>query len=181
LVLAHTYDFPLVYTPVAPSGLHQAPGYTEIPTEAGDVAVVFGTVARVDVAVVDLAVVEVANLGEVVGDVTIAPNCGAADHGAITNPAHDELSRFLILPHSLLSIDKFQRAFTEIQLPRYVHKYDFSGGVQFDGSLSLLRWFTLSVTASNVRLSLVSLAYAFLVALDHAQAPESHASFNATT
>jgi hypothetical protein len=168
-----------VYTPVAPSGLHQAPGYTEIPTEAGDVAVVFETVARVEVA--GVAVGDVAVGDVTTGDVSIVPATGAADHGAITNPAHDELSRFLILPHSLLSIDKFQRAFMEIQLPRYVHKYDFSGGVQFDGSLSLLRWFTLSVTASNVRLSLVSLAYAFLVALDHAQAPESHASFNATT
>jgi hypothetical protein len=92
-----------VYTPVAPSGLHQAPGYTETPTEAGDVAVgevavVFGTVAVGDVAVVfgTVAVGEVA-----VGDVSIVPISGASDHGAITNPAHDELSRFLILPHSL--------------------------------------------------------------------------------
>ena len=103
LVLAHTYDFPLVYTPVAPSGLHQAPGYTETPTDAGEVAVVFGTVAVGDVAVVfgtvaegDVAVGEVA-----VGDVRIVPISGASDHGAITNPAHDELSRFLIRPHSL--------------------------------------------------------------------------------
>ena len=51
-----------MYTPVAPSGLHQAPGYTETPTGAGDVAVgevavgevavVFGTVAVGEVAVV---------------------------------------------------------------------------------------------------------------------------------
>ncbi len=75
-----------MYTPVAPSGLHQAPGYTETPTEAGEVAVVFGTVAVGDVAV---------------GDVRIVPISGASDHGAITNPAHDELSRFLIRPHSL--------------------------------------------------------------------------------
>ena len=96
MVLAHTYDFPLVYTPVAPSGLHQAPGYTETPTDAGDVAVgevavVFGTVAVGDVAVGEVAV----------GDVRIVPISGASDHGAITNPAHDELSRFLIRPHSL--------------------------------------------------------------------------------
>jgi len=123
LVLAHTYDFPLVCTPVAPSGLHQAPGYTETPTEAGDVAVgevavgavvvvdvavVFGTVAVGDVAVGEVAVGEVAvvfgtvALGEVaVGDVRIVPISGASDHGSITNPAHDELSRFLIRPHSL--------------------------------------------------------------------------------
>jgi len=92
-----------VYTPVAPSGLHQAPGYTETPTETGavaigDVAVVFGTVAVGEVAVVfgTVAVGEVA-----VGDVSIVPISGASDHGAITNPAHDELSRFLIRPHSL--------------------------------------------------------------------------------
>ena len=77
--------------PFAPSGLHQAPGYTETPTEAGavaagEVAVVFGTVVAGEVAV---------------GDVSIVPISGASDHGAITNPAHDELSRFLIRPHSL--------------------------------------------------------------------------------
>ena len=90
-----------MYKPVAPSGLHQAPGYTETPTEAGavavgevavgEVAVVFGTVAEGDVAVGEVAV----------GDVRIVPISGASDHGAITNPAHDELSRFLIRPHSL--------------------------------------------------------------------------------
>ena len=93
-----------MYTPVAPSGLHQAPGYTETPAEAGEVAVgevavVFGTVVAVgEVAVAFGTVVA----GEVaVGDVSIVPISGASDHGAITNPAHDELSRFLILPHSL--------------------------------------------------------------------------------
>ena len=102
-----------MYTPVAPSGLHQAPGYTETPTEAGevatgavavgdvavdDVAVVFGTVVAGAVAVVFGTVVA----GDVaVGDVRIVPISGASDHGAITNPGHDELSRFLIRPHSL--------------------------------------------------------------------------------
>ena len=101
MVLAHTYDFPLVYTPVAPSGLHQAPGYTETPTEAGEVAT--GAVAVGDVVVGDVAVVfGTAVAGDVaVGDVRIVPISGASDHGAITNPAHDELSRFLIRPHSL--------------------------------------------------------------------------------
>ncbi len=101
MVLAHTYDFPLVYTPVAPSGLHQAPGYTETPTEAGEVAV--GDVAVGDVAVGEVAVVfGTVAVGDVaVGDVRIVPISGASDHGAITNPAHDELSRFLIRPHSL--------------------------------------------------------------------------------
>ena len=87
--------------PVAPSGLHQAPGYTETPTEAGAVAV--GDVAVGDVAVGEVAVVfGTVAVGEVaVGDVRIVPISGASDHGAITNPAHDELSRFLIRPHSL--------------------------------------------------------------------------------
>ena len=40
---------------------------------------------------------------------------------------------------------------------------------------------TLLAVTDNVRRSVVSLAYAFRVALDQAQAPESHASFNATT
>jgi hypothetical protein len=68
-----------------------------------DVAVVFGTVAVGDVAVGEVAVVfGTVALGEVaVGDVRIVPISGASDHGAITNPAHDELSRFLIRPHSL--------------------------------------------------------------------------------
>ena len=98
-----------MYTPVAPSGLHQAPGYTETPTEAGDVAV--GDVAVGEVAVVFGTVVAVGEVavafGTVVagdvagGDVSIVPISGASDHGAITNPAHDELSRFLIRPHSL--------------------------------------------------------------------------------
>ncbi len=70
--------------PFAPSGLHQAPGYIETPTEAGDVEA--GEVAVGEVAA---------------GDVSIVPISGASDHGAITNPAHDELSRFLIRPHSL--------------------------------------------------------------------------------
>ena len=106
--------------PVAPSGLHQAPGYTETPTWAGTVAA--------DVVVGEVAAGEVAAGDVVTGDVSIAPDTGAADHGSITNPVQDESSRFLIRPRSLTSIDKFQRAFTEIQLPRYVHTYDFSGG-----------------------------------------------------
>lgn len=109
MVLAHTYDFPLVYVPLAPSGLHQAPGYTETPTEAGTVAagdVAAGEVTVGDVAAGDVAVGAVAagefTVGEVAaGDVSIVPISGASDHGAITNPAHDELSRFLIRPHSL--------------------------------------------------------------------------------
>ena len=87
--------------PFAPSGLHQAPGYTETPTEAGEVAT--GAVAVGDGAADDVAVFfGTVVAGDVaVGDVSIVPISGASDHGAITNPAHDELSRFLIRPHSL--------------------------------------------------------------------------------
>ena len=47
LVFAQTYDLPLAAKPVAPSGLHQAPGYT-VATPDGVVAgVVDGKVAGV--------------------------------------------------------------------------------------------------------------------------------------
>ena len=100
--------------PLAPSGLHQAPGYTETPTEAGTVAdgdvtdgeVAVGAVTAGEVTDGDVAAGEVADgavtAGEVTeGDVSIVPISGASDHGAITSPTHDALSRFLIRPHSL--------------------------------------------------------------------------------
>ena len=93
-----------MYVPLAPSGLHQAPGYTETPTDAGTVTdgeVAAGEVAAGEVAVGEVAVGEVAAGKVATGDVSIVPISGASDHGAITNPAHDELSRFLIRPHSL--------------------------------------------------------------------------------
>ena len=78
--------------PVAPSGLHQAPGYTVTPPEAGEVAAgTEGEVSAGDAAVGDVAV----------GDVIIVPISGASGHGAITKPTHDAPSRFLIRPHSL--------------------------------------------------------------------------------
>ena len=64
------------------------------PVEAGEVA--DGEVAAGDVTVGEVAAGDVA-----VGDVIIVPISGASDHGAITNPAHDVPSKFLILPHSL--------------------------------------------------------------------------------
>jgi hypothetical protein len=57
--------------------------------------------------------------------------------GAIFNELHVDCNKFLMRPNSLESIDRFQRTFTAIQLPKYVHVYDCSGGSQFDGSLSL--------------------------------------------
>jgi hypothetical protein len=57
--------------------------------------------------------------------------------GAMSKELHVDCSRFLIRPYSLESIDRLQRTFTAIQLPRYVHVYDCSGGNQLEGSLSL--------------------------------------------
>ena len=89
--------------------MHQAPGYTETPTDAGTVTdgkVAVGEVADGDVAAGTVKDGEVAvgavATGEVTaGDVSIVPISGASDHGAITSPTHDALSRFLIRPHSL--------------------------------------------------------------------------------
>ena len=122
--------------------MHHAPGYTEAPVEVAGGEVALGDVAVGDVAVGDVAVGDVATgcgpAGDVaVGAATTVPNSGASDHGAITNPAHDEFIKFFTRPNSLVSIDRFHRAFTEIQFPRYVHTYDFTGGTQLDGSLSL--------------------------------------------
>ena len=127
-VFAQTYDLPLAATPVAPSGLHQAPGYTVatpegvvagevtgVVSELGAFVVVLGDVAG-DVAVgVFIAGAVVA--GVVGGTGAMTPISGASLDAAMVRPEHDELSRFLILPHSLLSIDNSQRAFTAIQLP----------------------------------------------------------------
>ena len=126
-VFAQTYDLPLAATPVAPSGLHQAPGYTVATPDgvvAGEVA---GVVSELGVFVVVVGDVTagVRVVGEVVGVVngvvggtgTITPISGASLDAAMVRPEHDEVSRFLILPHSLLSIDNSQRAFTAIQLP----------------------------------------------------------------
>ena len=126
-VFAQTYDLPLAATPVAPSGLHQAPGYTVATPDgvvAGEVA---GDVSELGAFVVVLGDVAagVRIVGEVVGVVigvvggtgTITPISGASLDAAMVRPEHDDVSRFLILPHSLLSIDNSQRAFTAIQLP----------------------------------------------------------------
>ena len=123
-VFAQTYDLPLAATPVAPSGLHQAPGYTVatpdgvvagVVSELGAFAVVVGELAG-DVAVGVFAAGAV--VAGVVGDTgTMTPISGASLDAAMVRPEHDDVSRFLILPHSLLSIDNSQRAFTAIQLP----------------------------------------------------------------
>jgi hypothetical protein len=123
-VFAQTYDLPLAATPVAPSGLHQAPGYTVatpdgvvagVVSELGAFAVVVGELAG-DVAVGVFAAGAV--VAGVVGDTgTMTPISGASLDAAMVRPEHDDVSKFLTLPHSLLSIDNSQRAFTAIQLP----------------------------------------------------------------
>ena len=126
-VFAQTYDLPLAATPVAPSGLHQAPGYTVATPEgvvAGEVAGVVSELGAFVVVLGDVAA-GVRAVGEVVGVAigvvggtgTITPISGASLEAAMVRPEHDEVSRFLILPHSLLSIDNSQRAFTATQLP----------------------------------------------------------------
>ena len=126
-VFAQTYDLPLAATPVAPSGLHQAPGYTVATPEGAVDGEVTGVVSELGAFVVVLGDVTAGVLvvGEVVGvvigvvggTVTITPISGASLDAAMVRPEHDEVSRFLILPHSLLSIDNSQRAFTATQLP----------------------------------------------------------------
>ena len=122
-VFAQTYDLPLAATPVAPSGLHQAPGYTVATPDgvvAGEVAGVVSELGVFAVVVGDVAA-GVRVVGEVIGvvggTVTMTPISGASLDAAMVRPEHDEVSRFLILPHSLLSIDNSQRAFTATQLP----------------------------------------------------------------
>ena len=126
-VFAQTYDLPLAATPAAPSGLHQAPGYTVATPEgvvAGEVTGVVSELGAFAVVVGDVAagvrvvgvVVGVVN-GVVGGTGAMTPISGASLDAAMVRPEHDEVSRFLILPHSLLSIDNSQRAFTAIQLP----------------------------------------------------------------
>ena len=125
-VFAQTYDLPLAATPVAPSGLHQAPGYTVATPEgvvAGEVTGVVSELGAFAVVLGDVAE-GVRVVGEVVGVVigvvggmgTMTPISGASEDAAMVRPEHDDVSRFLILPHSLLSIDNSQRAFTAIQL-----------------------------------------------------------------
>ena len=72
-----------------------------------------------------MVVVAVALVG--VGDseaggvtVAIAPpaKLGRFGIGAMSSDAHVDCNRFLIRPNSLESIDRFQRTFTAIQLPR---------------------------------------------------------------
>ena len=56
------------------------------------------------------------------GIVTVVVATGAALQPAIVNPEQSLFNKFLTRPNSLWSIDKPQRALTEIQSPRYEHQ-----------------------------------------------------------
>jgi hypothetical protein len=75
------------------------------------------------------------------------PVLTADPHGVIVVVAHEDVSKFLIRPHSLVSILRPHRAFTATQSARYVQRYAEFLGIQFEGSLSLFDWFSESFTA----------------------------------
>ena len=75
------------------------------------------------VAVFGAVLVEATLVGAVLaGTVTVVVATGAALQPAIVNPEQSLFNKFLIRPNSLWSIDKPQRALTEIQSPRYEHQ-----------------------------------------------------------
>ena len=75
------------------------------------------------VAVFGVVLVEATLVGAVLaGTVTVVVATGAALQPAIVNPEQSLFNKFLIRPNSLWSIDKPQRALTEIQSPRYGHQ-----------------------------------------------------------
>ena len=57
--------------------------------------------------------------------------------GVIVVVLHDAVRRFLMRPHSLLSMLSFQRALIATQSAKYVQRYALFFGIQFEGSLSL--------------------------------------------
>jgi hypothetical protein len=140
-VFEQTYTIEL-YVPSAPSGAQNEPGrtFTNVDVDAAVVAVTEPTVVtvadRVPVLVAtvvgalatvvgtvatDVEVVEVVATGAAVvaGEPTAT---GGALQPRIVVPAHCPDNKLLTLPHSLSSIERFHRAFTETQLARYVHQ-----------------------------------------------------------
>ena len=75
-------------------------------------------VAVFGVVLVEATLVEAA----LAGTVTVVVATGAALQPAIVNPEQSLFNKFLTRPNSLWSIDKPQRALTEIQSPRYEHQ-----------------------------------------------------------
>ena len=75
------------------------------------------------VAVFGAVLVEATLVGTALaGTVTAVVATGAALQPAIVNPEQSLFNKFLTRPNSLWSIDKPQRALTEIQSPRYEHQ-----------------------------------------------------------
>ena len=78
---------------------------------------VFGAV------LVEATLVEVTVVGTALaGTVTVVVATGAALQPATVSPEQSLFNKFLTRPNSLWSIDKPQRALTEIQSPRYEHQ-----------------------------------------------------------
>ena len=72
---------------------------------------------------VEAKLVEVTLVGTALaGTVTVVVATGAALQPAIVSPEQSLFNKFLTRPNSLWSIDKPQRALTEIQSPRYEHQ-----------------------------------------------------------
>ena len=84
--------------------------------------VVVLVIALETVPVVVLPVTAPVVLVVVVATVLIVDATGAALQLAIVSDEQSLFNKFLIRPNSLWSIDKFQRALTEIQSPRYEHQ-----------------------------------------------------------
>ncbi len=80
-------------------------------------------VAVFGVVLVEATLVEETLVGAALaGTVTVVVATGAALQPAIVNPEQSLFNKFLTRPNSLWSIDKPQRALTEIQSPRYGHQ-----------------------------------------------------------
>ena len=80
-------------------------------------------VADFGVVLVEVTLVEATLVGTALaGTVTVVVATGAALQPAIVNPEQSLFNKFLTRPNSLWSIDKPQRALTEIQSPRYEHQ-----------------------------------------------------------
>ena len=136
-VFEQTYTNP-IYVPSPSSGSLYEPGYMSLtpvfdPDVLGTVELVelveLVTTAELDpelvllVAVFGAVLVEATLVGAVLaGTVTVVVATGAALHPAMVNPEQSLFNKFLTRPNSLWSIDKPQRALTEIQSPRYEHQ-----------------------------------------------------------
>ena len=80
-------------------------------------------VADFGAVLVEATIVETTLVGIVLaGTVTVVVATGAAFQPATVSPEQSLFNKFLTRPNSLWSIDKPQRALTEIQSPRYEHQ-----------------------------------------------------------